>query len=441
MERAEASYTNEDSGKFRLTSTSKFNKQFANLYFTRLGQLGPAAKASARALWGDIAYVKTLDVDAGAAVIVVGTLYKEMSAKPSIIKDGADTFQSTAVHGGRQLPDKYCGDDDVLSLEDESGRLAITGAVLQDFVLVTGAVVAVRGQLSADGVLQVDGVCYPGMAPQRALPDASGPEDSYVALVSGLHMGRSEHDMLPIMLLTEYLTGQLGGLDDHRLQASIVRLVIAGNTLCDPGNEASSVGVDALKKMSTTDQRGLASCIGSLDAFITAVSAAMPVDLMPGSDDPCNFLLPQQPFHQCLLTQASRLSTLTLCTNPHNFSVSGVNFLGSAGQPLDDMQRYLPGDDRLHTLSEALRMRHIVPTAPDTVGCFPFTDEDPFVLEESPHVFFAGNQPRFEDTIVRGPDGQATRTILVPDFARERTCVLVNLRTLECRPISFGNSV
>ena len=40
---------------------------------------------------------------------------------------------------------------------------------------------------------------------------------------------------------------------------------------------------------------------------------------MPGTDDPCSFLLPQQAFHPCMLPQATRLETLNLCTNPHVF--------------------------------------------------------------------------------------------------------------------------
>ena len=102
--------------------------------------------------------------------------------------------------------------------------------------------------------------------------------------------------------------------------------------------------------------------------------------------------------------------------------------------------RYLPGDDRLASLARLLEFRHLAPTAPDTLGCYPYAEEqeDPFVVRECPHVFFAGNQPRFESKLVEGPSGQRVRTIMVPDFCREHTCVLVNLTTLECRPLSFA---
>ena len=89
-------------------------------------------------------------------------------------------------------------------------------------------------------------------------------------------------------------------------------------------------------------------------------------------------------------------------------------------------------------LVEPLHFQHVAPTAPDTLGCRPYTTTDPFIIGECPHVYFAANQPAFDSRLVRGSDGQATRAILVPDFGRTQTCVLVNLATLDCQPVSFG---
>ena len=36
------------------------------------------------------------------------------------------------------------------------------------------------------------------------------------------------------------------------------------------------------------------------------------------------------------------------------------------------------------------------------LGCYPFQDRDPFVLEETPHIFFAGNQPEYASRLVQG---------------------------------------
>ena len=44
----------------------------------------------------------------------------------------------------------------------------------------------------------------------------------------------------------------------------------------------------------------------------------------------------------------------------------------------------------------------------------------------------------YAETLVEGDDGQRVRVITLPDFGTTRTLVLVNLRTLECRPVTFA---
>lgn len=92
-------------------------------------------------------------------------------------------------------------------------------------------------------------------------------------------------------------------------------------------------------------------------------------------------------------------------------------FLVSGGQTLDDSFKYIRGQDRLGLAVDSLKWRHIAPTAPDTlcmsvvsiiylltyyIGCYPFTDKDPFILSECPHVFVNGNQDSFASELVDG---------------------------------------
>jgi DNA polymerase delta subunit 2 len=53
-------------------------------------------------------------------------------------------------------------------------------------------------------------------------------------------------------------------------------------------------------------------------------------------------------------------------------------------------------------MESTLRWRHLAPTAPDTLTCYPFADDDPFVLEACPHVYVAGNQPEFATRVATG---------------------------------------
>lgn len=64
-----------------------------------------------------------------------------------------------------------------------------------------------------------------------------------------------------------------------------------------------------------------------------------------------------------------------------------------------------------------LQMRHLCPTAPDTMRVFPFKDSDPFVIAdkdltlddqeekaintEVPHVYFTANAPKYSYKLVK----------------------------------------
>lgn len=71
------------------------------------------------------------------------------------------------------------------------------------------------------------------------------------------------------------------------------------------------------------------------------------------------------------------------------------------------------------------------------LGCYPFQEKDPFVIEECPHVYFVGNQPRFESTVIEGPAGQAVILIAVPIFKETGEVVLLDSDSLEVEIIKF----
>lgn len=62
------------------------------------------------------------------------------------------------------------------------------------------------------------------------------------------------------------------------------------------------------------------------------------------------------------------------------------------------------------------------------------------MVRNTPHIYFAGNMPRFETAEVRGDAGQRVRVVCIPDFATTHTAVLVDLASLECSPICFGGA-
>jgi len=175
-----------------------------------------------------------------------------------------------------------------------------------------------------------------------------------------------------------------------------------------------------------------------LDILLTQLAASVNVDIMAGECDPSNFTLPQQPFNKCLLPRSYQYSTFRSVTNPYEFEIDGRLFLGTSGQTISNLEKYLVVPDSFDLLEHTLNWRHIAPSAPDQLPCYPFTKADPFILEKCPHVYFIGNQKKFCTKKLTGKEGQEVRLISLPRFAENPMVVLVNLDTLNIHPISFN---
>jgi hypothetical protein len=49
--------------------------------------------------------------------------------------------------------------------------------------------------------------------------------------------------------------------------------------------------------------------------------------------------------------------------------------------------RYMEAESALDLMESTLTWRHIAPTVPDTLAAYPFKDDDPFILDQCPHVY------------------------------------------------------
>ena len=259
--------------------------------------------------------------------------------------------------------------------------------------------------------------------------------DKYVALLSGLSVGDPNSKGLTLQLALDWLSGNLSSGGDRDLASRVVRCIIAGNLV--------SVLDAPTGNVAAKDAHKLTGALREVDAFLCQLASALPVDVMPGRDDPSSVALPQHPLHRCLLPESCRYeATLHRVYNPHECDIDGIRFLGTSGQNVDDLWRCCATEDRLALLEASLRWGHMVPTAPDTLSCHPYNNSDPFVIYSQPHVYFAGNQAAYGTALVQAPcegGGTATtRLVLVPSFTATGTLVLVNLTTLACHPVTFS---
>ncbi|KAJ5201840.1 uncharacterized protein N7498_006503 [Penicillium cinerascens] len=514
--RTPSSYNPLDTFRLPMGGVRHYQQQYGDMYFLRLAKLKPAVEQIAAAAWDGFNIAgenarrvdRVLDVRQGELCWVAGTIYMDMPLKPNILDDLTKENFTSAPPPRRAYVDPSNPSATQIMMEDESGRLCLTGAFLSSVHLATGAIIAALGTENSNGEFEVIDIKLPDLPPQPKRwerdetdknqngKDAVSKEGGKIAFVSGLGITGASSDTLALELLTDYLLGYTGfsGNDENSpsMNASkITRLIIAGNSLgASVTTDAASAGSDAAAKKKLAPKKyGYdasaynASPITKLDNFLAEILPSIPVTLMPGEKDPANVSLPQQGIHRAMLPQSRAYCApppsgedkqepgwFDSVTNPWEGDVEGWRVWGCSGQNVDDVLRYLefPGEDssldtereeseaRLQIMDAMLRWRCGVPTAPDTIWSYPFQDDDPFVLESCPHIFFAGNQPSFKTAMVEtdiplrfdegntemtnGPGTTAARVrlISIPKFKETGELVLVDTETLEAEVIRFG---
>ncbi|TIB81330.1 hypothetical protein E3Q22_01092 [Wallemia mellicola] len=446
--RIKSNYDNLDelSSAFKVKHTNQsYQAQFASLYYLRLAKLKKLTQKRSIDKWSEIPgqsqkpkfYSRVLDVDQNQLSYVVGTVYMDMKLKPNVLDDLARNHWVAAP----EPTEKIYSNNDELCLEDESGRIKLVGDTILNSQLVTGVIIGVLGIEKDPGEFTVIDICYPGIPPQPSKVSSMDSDKSpLVALVSGLKIGsQNADDALSRQMLIDFLSGQHGGPSEQKLSSRITRLVIAGNCMSSPVAHVD----DKKPKRFGQDQATFTSLPSKdFDNFLIELSDHVEVDILPGSVDPAGTLLPQQPFPKAMFKGAFNSfeqGAINCHTNPTWFSVDDTRFLVSGGQTLDDSFKYIRGQDRLGLAVDSLKWRHIAPTAPDTLWCYPFTDRDPFILSECPHVFVNGNQDSFASELVDGPEGQQTRVVNLPEFTESSTIALVDLDTLSCETYKFSS--
>lgn len=440
------------------------------MYFLRLAQLRKAVMQKAHEAWDDFelggekaTFVeRVLDVRQGELCWILGTVYMEMALKPNVLDDiskehwiAAPPPRETYVSGAQ----------DEMMLEDESGRLRVTGESL-DSTYVTGCVLAALGTEQADGTFQVIATQYADLPrqPERwerddaALAEAKKPKPKRgragkIAIVSGLGITGTDDEDLSLDLLLEYLTGEAAGPPTQTAASSISRLIIAGDSLshaspilsrdefAEKKSKRQAYGYDASAYNASPAER--------LDEFLSDILPALPITLLPGANDPANVALPQQPLHPALFPQSrlyaeppaatnETIHGLDAVTNPWAGDVEGFRVLGTGGQTVADLLKYVDDVDALEVMEMMLRWRCIAPTAPDTLWCYPFQDDDPLLLKDCPHVYFAGCQDKFGKKTIDGPAGQRVLLVSVPRFRETGQVVVLDLEAGEVEVVEIG---
>ena len=289
-----------------------------------------------------------------------------------------------------------------MTLEDDSGRIRLVGDLLKTLPLVTGCIIAVMGTENTNGEFEVINVKFPDLPPQperwalskpvksegkkvKAEDEDMGNDSSKtggkIAIVSGLSFsGTDAAYALELELLLEYLLGEALTPADQSQISHISRLVIAGNSISTtdlkPAAHEDTLEKKASKKYGYDASSYNAAPSQLFDAFLSELLPSIPVTLLPSSEDPANASYPQQPIHGAMFPTArayfkdpasSQPGWFDSVTNPWEGEIDGWRVLGTGGQNVDDVFKYVGTDDRLGMMEAMCRWRCCAPTAPDTL--------------------------------------------------------------------------
>ncbi|CAK8676086.1 unnamed protein product [Clavelina lepadiformis] len=408
----------------------KYSRQYAHIYFMRSELMKNRIESAAKKKWGAEINIKKLsDVVKGEKCCLLGTLFKIMPLQPSILKEISEEF-SVPLQSERM---RFTGEDDKLVLEDSMQRISLVGNIISHECF-TGSIIAVLGHESEHGQFEVEDYTYPGLPPQTEIVHVPK-DDEYVLFVSGLGIGAKKEKTMQIQLLIDYILGMLGGKEDHELCAKIIHVIVAGNSLSK--DTLDKEFQSKAKYLTYKSEASSVKAMCDLDFFLSQLVPFVSVDIMSGEFDPTNHVLPQKPMHPCMFPSARSFhgSTFHSVSNPYECRIEGVHFLGTSGQNINNLYAYSTINDGLRLLSDTLQLQHLAPTAPDTLGSFPFYDIDPFIIDECPHVYFCGNQPHFASEVKLGEDGQKTLLLSIPEFSKTSCAVLLNLKDLTCEEL------
>ncbi|KAJ8939805.1 hypothetical protein NQ318_012805 [Aromia moschata] len=328
-------------------------------------------------------------------------------------------------------------DSDTLFMEDELQRYQLLGA-LDGKKLVTGITCALLGSDMGMGKFMVEDYVFADYRPQVERPLMN--EDVFVIFLSGIDFLNHQNFISNLELFTHWISGMLG---DESTISRIARIIIAGNSI---RTVAEKKKVTMMMTSRTQESLEAIEAVKAFDYFLLQLCELVDVDVMPGEHDPSNHILPQKPMHYCMFPNSCVYKSLNQVSNPYFCSLDNLKIFGTSGQPVMNVMRFSEITDPLEVLENCLHWSHLAPTAPDTLGCYPYYEKDPFIIKgvsaclfrwKSATIFYQ-NGARLDFTPLRRPDGQKVRLICIPEFCNSFQAVVLNLKNLDCSSMVFS---
>ena len=219
-----------------------YKYQYAPLYAERLTKMRGEIKKIAESKWNHEYKIKSLvELEKMEKCIIIGTLFKEMKNKPSILKeiaavnavadeqDDAVADLASTANDQQQLIEtvnktltrqSYIDESDQMILEDELQRIELAFAKklaprgYDKDSLCTGLVVALLGHENEESKFEVEDYCFKATSQITPTSDLicknkEAVDAKYVMFLSGMELGdaKATENQFKLQLLIDYISG------------------------------------------------------------------------------------------------------------------------------------------------------------------------------------------------------------------------------------------
>ncbi|CAD8171924.1 unnamed protein product [Paramecium octaurelia] len=363
-------------------------------------------------------------------VKVMGTIFKAMKLKPYYFQQYTEIKIAESVQN-----------EEICYLEDRSGRIKLeftncklllpnnTSKTIKVEDLITGIVVLIEGEIVGNNVVNVQSINLPDFIDPPIYKPLN--QTTYVCLISGLNYD-VENNTTKLRHLIQYLQGNLYCGYGNEVSQRLSQIIIAGN-IYGRQRDAKRCLTGSIKQPQDFKQLygQLQENIKGVDELVNELAGIIPVAIMPGQNEPVSQILPQTSLQKAHFGESFENNTkVSFLTNPAEFSLGNIHFIGTSGQNIQDIKKQQTIKDQpdIDLIEMNLFYGHLAPTLQDTLIQQQQFTNDPFIIEQLPNIYFVGNMKSFGTKRL----SNNLRIISIPSFSESGTICLLNLSTFEC---------
>lgn len=144
------------------------------------------------------------------------------------------------------------------------------------------------------------------------------------------------------------------------------------------------------------------------------------VHIIPNIGDLTNGVFPLSPINKKILNLSGNCYSNPCCLE------IGLSFQFVPEQSVESIEKYYTSAQPTEILKKIHKGRHLCPTAPDTLGCAPYEEVDPFFMNKPANFIFSVGD---KFSLSESKDESQSSFFIVPSFTKTSEIALYNCKT------------